>query len=319
MSFSLNTLGETKSVDLNKVFDVAIIGTGPAGYSAAIYAARYGLSSIVIGASHGGTITDTNMVENYPGFKMISGQELMNKFKEHAEKYDVPIVEDSVIKITKEDKAYTLETSSGKHIKAKSLIFATGTKRRELNVPGEKEFKNKGVSYCSICDGPFFKDKIVGVVGGGDGAASSAVQLTQYASKVYIFVRGEKLKAEPYWQNLIAKEPKIEILTNVEVKEIFGDDKVKGVMLSNGNKVELDGLFVEIGSVPNSSLAKSIGVNINDYGYIIVNEKMETNIPGVYAAGDVTSLLTHFRQVIVAAAQGAIAANSAYHFSKEEK
>ncbi len=318
VNLSLNPTEEAQTLNLNQIFDLAIIGSGAAGYSAAIYARRYSLNTIVIGADHGGIITETNLVENYPGFKEISGQELMNRFKEHARRYEAKFLDDSIESISKEDKIYLLKSQGGKIIKAKSVILATGTKRRKLNALGEEKFRNKGVSYCAICDGAFYKDKVVGVVGGGDGAASSAVQLTQYASKVYMFVRS-KLRAEPYWQNLLKKEDKIEILTGVEIAEIFGNDKVEGVKLNNGQIIGLNGLFIDIGSVPNSELAKQIGVETNEQGFIVVNKNMETNMPGVYAAGDVTDSLPRFKQVVVSAAQGAIAANSAYHFFKEER
>ncbi|MDK2849882.1 MAG: thioredoxin reductase [Candidatus Woesearchaeota archaeon] len=319
VNFNLGSLGKSENLDLNQVFDLAIIGSGPAGYSAAIYGRRYELNTIVIGKEHGGMITETNLVENYPGFKEISGLELMNRFKEHALKFDAKILNDTIVEIKKEENHFILRTQNNEFIKSKTIIIATGTKRRQLNAPGEKEFLNKGVSYCAICDAPFYKGKVVGVVGGSDAAASSAVQLTQYASKIYMFVRS-KVRAEPYWQKLLKKNSdKIEILEGVQVKEIFGDEKVRGVKLDNGQVVELDGLFIEIGSMPVSELTKHIGVEIDEKGYIVVDKKMRTNVPGVYAAGDVTNLLPEFRQVVVAAAQGAIAAHSAYRFFKEQQ
>ncbi len=311
--------GTEKEEISKELFDVLIIGGGPAGYSSAIYSARYMLKTILITKEHGGAIVDAHQVENYPGFKNITGIELMNKFKEHVLYYNVPILNDEVIEINKKEKIFEVKTKTNEIYRSKTLILALGTMRRKLNLPNEDKFIGKGLSYCAICDGYLFKNKVVCVIGGSDAAASSAILLSRYASKVYIIYRRDKLRAEPYWIDKINKTSNIEIIYNANVVEILGNEKVEGVKLDNGNSLKLDGIFVEIGSIPSTTLLKNINIELDEQGYIVVDHLMRTNIEGVFAAGDVTNLYKHFRQVVVAAAQGAIAAYSAYSFLRKVK
>jgi thioredoxin reductase (NADPH) len=237
----------------------------------------------------------------------------MQKFDEHYKYLGGDVVFDEVSEIRKQDNIFYIKTLS-KEYKSKTLILAAGTVRRKLNVPGEAEFLGKGVSYCATCDAFFFKGKKVGVVGGSDAAASAAVLLAQYASEVYIIYRRDKLRAEPYWIEKIEKASNIKIIYNTIVREISGSQKMEYVVFQNGDKFELDGLFVEIGSFSSTEFANALGMEIADNGDIIVNAAQETNVQGLYAAGDITTGSNGLNQIITAAAEGSIAAESAYKF-----
>ncbi len=309
-------------------YDFVVIGAGGAGLAAAIYAARFNLKTLVLGHPHstehpvGGTITTTHLVENYPGFTKISGKGLAEKIEAHARSYNViEIKEEKGTEIKKFDKGFIIKTSSSEY-NSKTILFATGTKYRKLDVPGAGEFENKGVSYCAICDGPLFKDKIVAVIGGSNSAAKNALFLTEYATKVYIVYRGEQIHPEPINLERLKKNEKIEIITQTNVKEIKGDEIVKSIVLDkkykNSNELKVDGVFVAIGHTALSELASSLGVELNEAREIKINHKTsETNIPGVYAAGDVTD--NHLKQLITGVADGCTAAYSAYEYIKNKR
>jgi len=298
------------------MYDIIIIGAGFAGYSAAIYAARYNLRTLLIAKERGGAIIDAAKVENYPGYKSISGFELMNKFEEHVKSFGVGVLIDEVVGIIRQEESFRIETRQNKEYQAKAVILALGTKRRKLDVPGAEEYEARGIHYCATCDGAFYKDKVVGVIGGSNSAAHSALLLSRLAKKVYIIYRREKLRCEPILYDRIRQAKNIEVIYKTNVVEVKGSEFIEKAVLDNkynGEKeLELDGIFVEIGSVPNSAIAKELGVKLTDKSEIIVNEQCETNIRGVFAAGDVTN--TVLRQGLVAASQGAIAAMSAYAF-----
>jgi thioredoxin reductase (NADPH) len=302
------------------LYDTIIIGSGPAGLGAAMYAGRLAMKTLVIGDLHGGIITTTNVVENYPGFIRLSGMELADKLREHAEDYknNVELMEERVTEVQKKDNYFVVKAAD-KSFETKTVIFATGTKYRELNVPGHDQFKTKGVSYCALCDGFFYKDKVVGVVGGSDSAAKEALLLTQWAKKVYIIYRKEKVRAEPVNMERIKQNSKIEIINNTNVIEIKGEKMVKSVVLDNPYKgekeLELEGLFIAIGFIPLSELALPLGVKVNDKGEIIIDRESKTNVHGVYAAGDITD--TRFKQAITGVAEGVHAVYSAYTYINE--
>lgn len=303
------------------MYDIIIIGSGFAGYSAAIYSARYNLKTLVVGKVPGGAIVVASEVENYPGFKKISGLELMNKFEEQAKGSGAEIVVDEVLGIIKQDKSFKVETRGKKEFEAKTIILASGTDRRKLDVPGAGDYEGKGVHYCAICDSVFYKDKVVAVVGGSNSAAHSALLLSRFAKQVYFIYRREKLRSEPVLVDEVEKTKNIEIIYKTNVVEVKGSKFVEKAMLDNeykGSKeLELDGIFVEVGSVPSSAIAKELGVKLTDSGEIIVNESCETNVKGIFGAGDVTNIVV--KQGIVAASQGAIAATSAYGFISGRK
>jgi len=303
-----------------KVYDTIIIGGGPAGLSAAIYAARYGMSTIIITEEIGGQVGKSGWVENYLGYTRIMGPDLVTKFEEHVKYYNVPIIIDSVENVERDGELFKVYTLNGDEYTGRTIIIAVGEKKRKLNVPGEDAFNGRGVSYCAPCDAPLFKGKVVAVVGGGDSAASAALLLTEYASKVYLIHRRNQLRAQKYYQDLLLKNPKIEIIWNAVVKELQGDKLLRKAVLQRVDTKEifelpLDGLFVEIGAEPPIELFKRIGLELSQDGYIKVNHLMETGILGIYAAGDCIDLTPRdFRQIVVAAGQGALAAYSAYNY-----
>ncbi|MCD6575879.1 MAG: FAD-dependent oxidoreductase [Nanoarchaeota archaeon] len=304
------------------MYDMLIIGGGPAGLSAAIYANRYKMKNIVITRERYGLLAMTHLVENWPGEIKISGMDLMKKLEKHALALGSEIVDDEVVRINKQDDGnFKVITKSGKEYEAKTVLIAIGMERRKLNVPGEKEYLNRGVSYCATCDGALFTGRVVAVIGGSDSAAKEALLLTQYAKKVYIIYRGEQIHPEPLNMEAVMKkveEGKIEIINNANVKEIKGNGSVvTGVVLDreyNGsNELPLDGVFVEIGSVPNDAILKPLGVELDAKGHIKINRRAETNIPGVYAAGDIVD--DPFpKQAITGAAEGAIAVMCAFEY-----
>ncbi len=300
--------------DKREVWDFFVVGGGPVGVAAAIYAGRFMLKTIVVGKEIGGLIVRTHIVENYPGFTSVTGQELMNAFLTHAASMNIPVVEDEVQHITQKE-SFLFEIVCGeKTYYSKTLLFATGSKWRTLDVPGYREFYAKGVSHCATCDGAFFKNKTVAVIGGSDSAAKEALLLTQYAKKVYIIYRGEEIHPEPINGARVKANQKIEIINKTNVTEIKGNKMVTDVILDRpfrGRKdIGVDGVFIEIGHIPLSDIATSLGVKTNDKSEIIVGTDSRTNLPGIYAAGDVTQ--APYRQVITGAAEGVIAAFSAY-------
>lgn len=298
-------------------YDTIIIGSGPAGLTAAIYTVRYNLKTLVIGQDFG-LITEAHKVENYPGFESASGFEIMEKINAHAGKLGAKIVNDTVLEIEKEKKEFIVKTGSKKY-QASTIIIASGTKKRKLNIPGEEEFLGKGVSYCATCDGPFFKNKIVGVVGGNDSAVIAAELIVQYAKKVYIIYRKEELRAKPALISEIKKNKKIEIINNTNVVKLEGDGALKKAIFDTGKELELDGLFIEIGTVPVTALTSPLGVKLTNLKFIETAENQSTNIKGVFGAGDITTNSNNLRQMITAASEGAIAATSVFDYIKEKR
>lgn len=302
------------------MYDVIIIGGGPAGLSAAMYAGRLRMKTLVLAGLRGGTVVNTNEITNWPGIKAIEGVKLAKQLEEHAKEYGVDIKDTKATAIKKGEKTFVVTTTSEEKYEGKSIIIATGTEVRKLGVKGESEYENRGVHYCALCDGFFYSNKTVAVVGGSDSAVKEALVLTQWAKKVYVIYRREKLRAEPINLERLNSNQKIEVLTNTNVAEIAGDGNgVKFVLLDREHKgsrrLEVDGLFVEIGRVPNSLLAKSLGIRLNDAGEIITDKKARTSVDGVFAAGDVTD--SPFKQAITAAAEGVVAAYSACNYAKE--
>lgn len=309
-------------------YDFIILGAGGTGLAAGMYAARLGLKTLILGASHGselpigGVITTTNVVENYPGFIRLTGSELADNLRKHAESYDlVTIKEERADEVKKHGKGFTVKTSSSSY-ESKTILFATGTKWRKLEVPGSSEFENKGIAYCALCDSPLYRNKIVGVVGGSDSAAKDALLLAEHAKKVYIIYRGDKIRAEPINLQRIEKNKKIEIINNSNVTEVSGSQFLEKVILDkpfNGSKeLKLDGLFIAIGHIVLSDLAKPLGVKLNEKGEIIIDHRTsETNVHGIFAAGDVAD--KPFKQAITGVAEGCTAAYSAYEYITKSK
>ncbi len=307
---------DMESIDLEKVYDLIVLGGGPTAIGCAIYAARFAMKVLIIGKTFGGLIATTHLVENYPGITSTSGQGLMEMFKDHMDSLTIPYISDEIRSIEKVDDYFILH-SFFQHFKAYTVCIATGSERRKLGIPGEEEFTGRGVSYCATCDGPFYKDKTVCVIGGSDSAAKEALFLAQNAKKVYIIYRGQEIRAEPINKKRVQENEKIEVIYNTNIIEIKGDANVKSVMFDSGKEFNIDGVFIEIGSLPNSDLAKRIGVETNKIGEIKINRKSETNVPGIFAAGDVAD--APFKQAITGVSEGVIAAYSAFDYLKHTK
>lgn len=298
---------------MDEAYDLIIVGGASAGFSAGIYAARAGLNAVILDEGMGGGQAATSpWIENYPGFEGIDGMDLMMKMKEHAEK-NLPVeLGVHVESVSQSDGIFTLDAGS-RTFQSKSIIFATGAKYRKIGVPGENRLIGRGVSYCATCDGMFFKGKKVAVVGGGNNGATEALHLKHVGADVTLIHRRRELRAEQALQDQLAQE-KIDMLLDRNVEEILGQDIVTGIRLKNNETGESEdhefhGIFISVGEDPNTSLAVSLGVELQESGYIKVDSTMRTNVRMVYAAGDVTGGL---RQVVTAAAEGAIAAMSAY-------
>ncbi|HQA59982.1 MAG: thioredoxin-disulfide reductase [Tepidanaerobacteraceae bacterium] len=293
------------------VYDVAVIGAGPAGLTAALYAARARLSTVVVEKMFpGGQAALTDIIENYPGFtEGISGIQLADAMKRQAERFGAEFTNGDVERIEKNDDLFTVFLK-GESIKAKTVILAAGAQPRKLGVKGEKEFTGRGISYCATCDGAFYKDKPIAVVGGGDTAIQEALYLTRFASEIYVIHRRDQLRATKVLQERAFKNEKIKFVWDSVVKEIKGEGTVDEVVVENVktgklDSLRVDGIFIAIGHIPNTDFVKDL-VQLNEQGYVITDAYMATNVPGIFAAGDMRQ--KDLRQVVTAVSDGAIAA-----------
>lgn len=304
---------------MEKIYDLIIIGAGPAGLSASLYASRYKLDHLIFGTAPGGQVSEIYKLENYPGFISISGTEFIGKLVEQVENLGMKLTQESISSIKKEEDVFVAE-ATGKIYKSHALILAMGAEYRKINIPGEKELTGRGVSYCATCDAMFFRNKTVSVIGGANSAAVTALELADHAQKVYVIFRKDKMTAEPYWIEKIEANPKIEQVPGTNILEIKGENKVEKIILDKAYQdktfIQTDGVFVEIGSDPGVKMAENMGVALDEQKYIIVGPNMSTNIPKVFAAGDITTSSNKFRQVLTACAEGAIAAEGVYKMLK---
>ncbi len=305
-----------------EVHDLAIIGGGPAGLTAYLYAARARLDTILIEKlSPGGQVLVTDFVENYPGFpEGLPGWELMEKFVAHVKKLGFNQKLSEVVGIELEGQIKKIKLADGEELRARAVIVATGASPNKLGVPGEKELTGKGVSYCATCDGPFFRDQVIAVVGGGNTAVQEAIFLTKFAKKVFLIHRRDQLRAQKILQERAFANPKIEFIWNTVVEEILGKDKVEALKLKNRQTGEtsilkVDGVFIFIGTRPQSDFVKGL-LPTNERGFIITDCEMRTEVPGIFAAGDVRAKAC--RQIITAAGDGATAAYMAEHYLSSE-
>ncbi|WP_274308016.1 thioredoxin-disulfide reductase [Solibacillus daqui] len=305
-----------------KIYDVVIIGAGPAGMTAAVYTSRANLSTLMIERGiPGGQMASTEAVENYPGFDTILGPELSTKMFEHAKKFGAEYAYGDVSEII-DGEDYKTIISGKKQYKTRTIIITTGAEYKKLGIPGETELGGRGVSYCAVCDGAFFKQKNLIVIGGGDSAVEEGVYLTRFADKVTIVHRRDKLRAQKILQDRAFANEKIDFIWNSTVSEIHEVDgkvgKVTLVSTEDGSEsqVETDGVFVYVGMLPLTAPFAPLNI-LNDAGYIVTNEKMETAVPGIYAAGDVRDKM--LRQIVTATGDGSIAAQSAQHYIEELK
>jgi alkyl hydroperoxide reductase subunit F len=304
---------------MTELLDLIVLGAGPAGITAGVYAARKRMNFIVITGDIGGQAAWSGDIENYTGYQFITGPELAAKFEEHMRRYNIDVKENEfAADLQKNDSVISVKTNKNIY-QAKTVIIASGKKSRELNVPGEKEFKNKGLTYCATCDGPLFGNKNVVVAGGGNSALDAALQLMKIAKHVYLVNIMPSLGGDPVMRSKVEASPAVTILNGTQVTAILGSKMVNAVKVKNNEGKEeslaVEGVFVEIGLIPNSEFAKLVVKN--ESGEIKVNTKNETSVPGIFAAGDVTDVPE--KQIVIAAGEGSKAALSAFKYLNLQK
>lgn len=302
---------------MGEIFDLIIIGAGPAAYTASIYASRYKLNHMIIGEVPGGTASLAHKVCNFPSQEDISGIDLMMKMRNQALSYGPKEFMDRAVDVKKmEDGTFIVKGQNYGEFHSKFVLIAIGTKRRKLGIATEDTFIGKGVSYCATCDAMFYKNKVVAVIGGANAATMSAVYLADVAEKVYVIYRKDKLRGDVIWVEQVEKNPKIEVLYNSNVMEFVGNEKLSGVKLDSRSEVlPVDGAFIEIGAEP--IIDFNPGVNLNPEGYIVVDAAQKTSIDGLYAAGDITTNSNQFEQIITACSEGAVAVNAIFYAFKK--
>ena len=314
--FDLTMPPKESPVDTKKLWDFIVIGGGPAGINAALYAKRKGLETLIISKEMGGQLHNTTDVDNYLGYTRIEGKHLSRHFVDHLSSLEVPIYQDVIVEaIRKEDTLFTISLSNESMLKAKTLLVATGGAPRKLNIPGEKEFANKGVSYCTTCDAPFFKDKHVVVAGGGNSAAEAVLDLSYWAKKVTVIHRSQ-WRADKILLDQIHQKDNVSVHLETQLLEVIGQNvmtQVRAFDKANSKEFSLDadGLFIEIGTIPNNYLLKDL-VDLNEQGEVMVDANQMTSLEGLYAAGDLT--MQPYKQIIISAAEGAKAALAATHY-----
>lgn len=295
---------------MKETYDLVIVGMGFAGYSGAIYAARYGLKTLIIGEVFGGQTAEAHIVGNYPGFEEITGLELMQRVQAQTVKLGVSEMYERVEKITKNgEKDFTVTLRNGETVQARAVVLTIGVTRRKLNVPGEQELYGKGITYCATCDGFFYRGKDVAVIGGGDSAVTGALFLADICPVIHLLVRSDHFKAEQYWVDKINANPKIKVHFNTAVTSFEGTDSLQTIKTTNPELAELSvqGAFIEVGHEPNVAFTDAIGVKTDAEGFIIVSETQETSVPGLYAAGDSTTASNRFAQLLTAGSEAIVA------------
>lgn len=315
LNFNLNTKEETP-FDKNQLFDLIVIGGGPAGLNAALYSKRKGNITGIIAGQLGGQIINTSIVENYLGFESLTGVGLVDKFVDHVKALEIPALEYVMVDdIKTSNNIHRLILNDGSEVRSKTVILATGSQSRKLNVPGEEALAGRGVAYCAICDAPLYKGKDVLIAGGGNAAVEAAIDLSKVAKSVTIVHRSQ-FRADQVLLDQMATKKNVSVHLQTPILEIAGKEFMTGVLAKDNNEgglieIEGDGIFIEIGHLPNTETFKEI-VALNDHGEVMIDEKGRTNIPGIFAAGDMTSV--PYKQIIIATAQGATAALTANEY-----
>ncbi|MEM2908326.1 MAG: FAD-dependent oxidoreductase [Candidatus Hadarchaeales archaeon] len=295
------------------MYELIIIGAGPAGITASIYAARKRVNFLVFTKDIGGQAALSSDIENYTGYQYITGRELAERFEQHMREFQIEVRYEEVTGITRVEDGFEVKTDKGTY-RCMALIIATGARPKMLNVPGEREFKNRGVTYCATCDAPLFAGKDVAVVGGGNSGLDATLQLMRIANRIYLIELGPELRGDEVMYEKVKRSEKVTILTNTKVLEILGDKFVTGIVIERkGNRevLKVQGVFIEIGYIPNSDLAAGI-VKLNEKGEIVIDDRCRTSVEGIFACGDVSSVVQ--KQIIVAAGEGAKAALGAYEY-----
>lgn len=296
-----------------KTYDLIIVGAGPAGVSAGIYAKNFGINFLIIGETSGGLINTAYKVENYPGIFNVNGKELGDKFIEHLKHLKVNFERTRANQILKEENNFKVVSGANEY-SAKSIILALGTETKKIEIKNIEKFENKGVSYCSQNCVSLFKNKDIIIVGGANAAVMGAVMLAPEAKKIYLIYRKDKLRADDIWIKRVEKLENVEVIYNANVIEVNGNSWLEEIILDNGEKLKINGLIIEAGSAPNTVLLKDMGIETDEFGYIKTDGAQKTNIPGVFAAGDITTGSNNFRQVVTAVSEGAIAALEAFKY-----
>ena len=297
---------------MSQILDLIICGGGAAGLTSAVYAARSGLDFVLIdiSSSMGSQITQTSDVDNYTGFEKVNGMELVMKFYEHAKALNAPMINDEVQEISKENGIFTVTCAQGEY-KSRTVIYCSGASHRELGVKGERELLGRGVGYCAVCDGFFYRNKTVVVVGGGNTAVTDALYLSKICKKVILVHRRDSLRAEKILVERLENAENVEIMFNSEVAEILGEKGADGVLLKSGETIDCDGVFIAVGIVPRSDTVKNLA-ELDDNGYIVADESGRTSLDGLFAAGDVRT--KELRQIITACSDGANCVDSVNKF-----
>jgi len=307
--------------DIENKYSLIIIGSGPAALTASIYASRYRIEHLIIGEALGGLAFEAHKICNFPTEKEITGIKLTEKLQRHIESLGATIMIDKVIKIVQEDKVFKITTQKGKIFLTDVILLAVGTEHRCLNLPNEDKFLGKGISYCSTCDAMFYRNKIVAVSGGANSANTASIHLAQIAKKVYQIYRKDKLRGDVIWAEQVINNKKIEIIYNTEIIGLEGKDKLERIVLDspykNSEKINIDGLFVEIGTIPQKMLIEQLSLETNKNGYIKVDSGQKTSLNGIWAAGDITTASNNFHQIITACSEGAIAVENIFKFLKK--
>ncbi len=321
LNFNLDLgLGEetkTRELNENELYDVFIIGGGPSALTAAVYCMRKGVNTALVASKLGGQVADTKGIENYMGYNYIEGEELVNKFSTQVKQFEISFKDGVLVEeVSLDGDTKLIRLTNGKVYKSKTVIIAAGSKWRQLNIPGEKELKGRGVAYCAICDGPFFKGADIAIVGGGNSGVEAALDLSKIVKSIKLLEFGDKLNADKVLVDKLYQTENIQAITSARASEVLGKNAVTGLNYEDRNTgethtLDVEGVFVEIGLEPNSSFVKDI-VELNKYNEIVINKSCETNIPGIYAAGDITNV--PFKQIIIASGEGAKAALSACEY-----
>lgn len=319
-SFNLNTMVNQSQLNESILYDHLVLGGGPAGYNAALYAYRKGLKTAILTQRLGGQLLNTSTVDNYLGVMDVSGEGLSEAFIAHLKHYDIPIFEEiTITKIEKKNHVFIITTSLNKQIKAKTILLATGSQPRRLDIPGEAQFSDKGVAYCAICDAPLFKNKTVIIAGGGNSAVEASLDVAKWASQVIVVHRSE-FRADKVLVDQMMAHPLITVHKQTQILEVLGDTRLRSIRVLDKTSqmeriIETDGLFVEIGNIPNSSLVQDL-VSLSSTQHVIVDHHQHTSFPGLFAAGDVCE--SPYKQIVIAVAQGATAALAASEYINQQ-
>ncbi len=321
--FTIDKQTTSKTIEIKSLYDIIVIGAGPGGFNAALYAKRKGLNVLLVSKSLGGQLVNTNLIENYLGFKSISGEKLSDVYLEHIDAFDVPLALNlNIENIVKDNDLFYLDFEDGTKTTSKVVIIATGGSPRKLNIPGEEPLIGSGVSYCAICDGPFYKDKDVAVIGGGNSALEAAIDLAKIAKSVTIVQLEEDFTADKILVDQFNKFDNVASTLHSQAKEFINKDgflhglKYLNLTTNEEHTILIDGAFIEIGVIPNNNVVKDL-VELNRFGEVITDIEQQTSLEGMYAVGDVTNF--PYKQIVTAASQGAVAALSANNYINKKE